>query len=215
MIKRIFYLVLILWGISSSVFAVAPKGTVPEIEVIQIVNKPKIDGVLDDEAWVEVARSFTGILTGWKNLHGTSIIENQRIVLMGYDETALYIGMICYVDDITRLRFGNDVFRDDTLEIHLENTQGEYFHAGISCSGQRSLSTASKLFLFESATKIGDNHWSLEVAIPWESIRIKPEVGTEIGFNFAGNDYKDRWITWGPSYGAFQRPETFSYLRLK
>lgn len=215
--KKVFgcSLLVLFLAFSPSILAVAPRGTVPEVEIIRVEEKPTIDGALDDKAWLEIARSFTGVLTGWKNQHGTALAQNQRIVLMGYDDEALYVGMICYVDDVGSLRYGNEVFYDDALEVHIENTQGDYFQMGVSCGGQWDIGTLDNIAFFECASEIGDNYWSTEIAIPWEEIRVKPTPGTEIGFNFAGNDYKDYWVTWGPTYGTFQRPNTFSYLRLK
>ena len=219
MMKRLLGYYILLLGLlliqsSFPIMAVAPRGTVPEIEIIRLNEKPIIDGELNDKAWLEVARSFKGVLTGWKNQYGTELIQNQRIVYMGYDADALYIGMICYVDDTDSLRYGNNVWKDDSLEVHIENTKGEYFQMGISCGGQWDIGRLDKIFFFDSASKIGDNYWSTEIAIPWEEIRVEPKPGMEIGFNFAGNDYKDYWVTWGPSYGSFQRPSTFSYFRL-
>lgn len=205
----------LLLAFSSAIWAVAPRGTVPEIEIIKLTEKPVIDGELDDNAWVEVAKSFNGVLTGWKNQYGTALAKNQRIIYLGYDDEALYIGMIAYVDDVGSLRYSNWVFYDDSLEVHIENTMGEYFQMGISCGGQWDIGRLDKIFFFDGASKIGANYWSTEVAIPWEQIRVRPTPGTEVGFNFAGNDYKDSWVTWGPTYGSFLRPETFSYLRLK
>ena len=100
------------------VSAVGIKGSVPEVEIIKLKEGPVIDGKLTDEAWIEISRSFRGVLTGWKSLNGSKLIQNQRIVYLGYDDDALYIGMICYVDDIESLSFGKDVWTDDALEIH-------------------------------------------------------------------------------------------------
>ena len=197
------------------VLAVGVRGIVPEIEMIKVNEKPVIDGELNDKAWVEVARSFKGVLTGWKNQTGTSLIRNQRIVYLCYDDEALYIGMTCYVDDIERLRYGNDVWHDDELEVHLENEDGEYFQMGIDCSGAWDIGMLDKIFRFESASKIGGNFWSTEIAIPWKEVRVAPTSGTEIGFNVAGNDYLDGWVTWGPTYGSFHQPKKFCYLRLR
>ena len=68
------------------VLAVGVRGIVPEIEMIKVNEKPVIDGELNDKAWVEVARSFKCVLTGWKNQTGTSLIRNQRIVYLCYDD---------------------------------------------------------------------------------------------------------------------------------
>lgn len=143
------------------------------------------------------------------------MIKNQRIAYLGYDDEALYVGMVCYVDDVDSLRYGNEVWYDDSLEIHVENVFNEYFQMGVTCGGEWSIGRLDKPFRFQAASYIGENYWSTEVAIPWKEIRVNPKKGTEIGFNLAGNDYIDYWVTWGPTYGAFQRPETFSYLKLQ
>lgn len=217
--EKLICLAIILFGlivlVNLPVLAVGIRGTVPEIEIAKLETAPIIDGKLTDEAWIEISRSFRGVLTGWKSLDGSRLIQNQRIVYLGYDDDALYISMICYVDDIESLSFGKDVWTDDTLEIHLENQHGEYFQLGISCMGDWAIGTLDNKFSFNSATNIGKNYWSVEVAIPWKEIRVEPKLGTEIGFNVAGHDYYNGWVTWGPSYGNFRLTENFCYLKLQ
>ena len=97
----------------------------------------------------------------------------------------------------------------------MENQDEEYFQLGISCTGDWAIGTRDNIFSFNSATDIGKNYWSLEVAVPLEEIRVVPKPGTEIGFNVAGHDYLDGWVTWGPSYGNFRLTENFCYLKLQ
>lgn len=197
------------------ILAVGKRGEVPEIVAAKLYHVPNIDGSLDDEAWVEIARSFKGVITGWKTLDGKRLIENQRVVYIGYDDDALYLGMISYVGDVESLIRGTGVWQDDAFEIHLENTKGEYFQYGISCSGDWANGTPEKEFSFVSSARIGKDHWSAEVKIPWKEINVQPSPGLELGFNIAGHDYLNGWITWGPSYGNFRVPSTFGYLKLE
>lgn len=197
------------------VSTVIASGTIPEVSITKLQVKPIIDGKIDDDAWVEVARSFKGVLSGWKNQSGSVLAQNQRIVYLGYDDEALYIAMTCYVDNIESLIVGDSVWDDDHFEVHLVNTNDEYFQLGVTSSGRWALGRLNKLFRFQSAVHIGNNYWSVEVKIPWREVRVIPEVDTKIRFNVAARDYLDNWVTWGPTYGGFQKPENFAILKLE
>lgn len=188
--------------------AVGKKGEVPQVTIIKTHNSPSIDGKLDDSAWLEVARSFSGVLSGWKTLDGNRLITNQRIAYLTYDDHNLYLALIAYIDDPKKLE--KNGWRSDGLEIHLE-IGTTYYQLGVAYDGEKVIGAGAEIN-FTAAGNVGENYWSLEVAIPWSELGLRPNEGMELGFNIAGHDYKDTWVTWGPSYGSFLASETFAYL---
>ena len=90
----------------------------PEVEITKVYVPPEIDGRLNDNAWVQAARSFTGVLAGWKTLWGDSLISNPRTAYMVYDDENLYVGMMAFVEDTSRLV--KQSWDSDGLEVHLD-----------------------------------------------------------------------------------------------
>ena len=204
----LFFVVILFFSLPC--LAVGKKGEVPEVTIIEVKNTPSIDGKLDDPAWIEVARSFSGVLSGWKTLDGKRLIANQRIAYLTYDEKHLFVASVAFVDDPKSLE--KNSWRSDGIEIHLE-IGSTYYQLGVFYDGETAIGAGHSIN-FEAAGNAGTNYWSVEVAIPWDELGLRPKEGMEIGFNIAGHDYKDKWVTWGPSYGKFRASETLSFLKL-
>lgn len=139
------------------------------------------------------------------------MIKNQRIAYLGYDDQNLYVAMTAFVED--RLNLVKQSWDSDSLEIHLQ-VDSTHYQLGLHYDGDKMNGTSVYLHS-EAKTHVTDTDWSVEAAIPWAELGVKPSPGLKLRFNLAGWDYKDKWVTWGPSYGDFLNPETFSFLVLK
>lgn len=204
------FLLVILISFSCISFAVCLRDELPQISIQKVQQAPVIDGEINDKAWVEVARLFTGVLSGWKNLWGDGLVSNPRISYLCYDDDNLYIASMAFVGDTSELM--KQEWDSDGLEVHLD-TGENYFQIGAFFDGEKK--TAKTSLVFDAATYIDDYYWSVEIAVPWKELGIEPLQGTEIRFNLAGWDYQNGWITWGPSYGSFLDRTTFGYLVLQ
>jgi hypothetical protein len=184
----------------------------PDVVAIGVQTAPKIDGVLDDAAWTEVAKDKRGVLDNWHPWDFSKALDKPlaqpRTAYVCYDQDRLYVGMKASVSDIYKLKAGANAFAGDCLEIHLKTPEGTYFQLGIDFEGTLTLGevpAGADLKLLRGNSELGSNSWSTEVAIPWQFLGITPKPGLRFGFNLAAN-YADQgldtWtpITWGKSF---------------
>jgi len=141
---------------------------------------PALDGGLSDPAWQQAA------VAGDFRLQGTrSPAPQQTNVRMMYDDKALYIGVECRessMDKILMSSKGLDsagVFGDDTVELfigHRANFAETYWHIAITPGNARYDNVALEKdynLKMESATKLGQDAWTIEIAIPFASLGLK------------------------------------------
>ncbi len=194
-------------------------GELPVVNIPKAEEKPVIDGRLTDAAWLDVVRSTGGVFAGWKDRFGSRLINNQRIAFVCYDDDALYIGVKAYVENagslIPSVENKGFSWQDDTVEVHMENTDGEYFQVAVNCRGVLGRWPEFQSVRFKSASRVGGNFWSAEFEIPWTEVDMQPKKGERIRFNLAGHDYLDKWTTWGPVYGHFRKPLEFGYIQFE
>src|SRR5260221_11718443 len=91
-IRTRFTLLLLFSFLTCSVFSQAP---VKKVVAIKTTSPPKIDGLLDDEAWknAPIATDFVELSPN-AGLHETQ--ENRTEVKILYDDDAIYIGARMY-----------------------------------------------------------------------------------------------------------------------
>jgi hypothetical protein len=149
----------------------------------------EIDGVLDDRAW-EGAVPIADFVQSQPN-PGYPATE-ATVVRIIYDDDKLYIGAICYDSDIDRrtvttLEYGlppstrdMDVFAitlDPFLDrrnsfIWLVNPYGAY-RDGQTFNDSRQSDYAWR-GVVEIVTTVHDSGWTVEMAIPWTTVRFDP-----------------------------------------
>lgn len=169
-----------------------------------------IDGILDDEPWLTAEHSgrfhtVTPTDTGYARA--------QTDVMITYDESNFYVGVICYDPtpgkrpieslrrDFTFLKNDNFMFFIDTYN---DLTNG--FAFGVSAAGAQtegleydaqSISYSWDI-KWKSAVKSYDDRWVAELSIPFRSIRYF-EGSTEWGINFGRLDLKtNEKSAWAP-----------------
>lgn len=166
-------------------------------------KSPKIDGILNDEAWENV--SFTNSFTQANPTSGLPV-KNPTEVKIIYDNTAIYVSAMLYdnaCDSVCR-QLGNrdegvnaDEFR---IVFDTYNTEQDAFVFIVSASGLQGDSKFSdNLYnaVWESAVKMNDLGWSVEMKIPFSAIRF-PNVeeqiwGLQITRSTIRNGAFDQW----------------------
>lgn len=153
----------------------------------RIVKAPKIDGVLNDEAWMyaEKASQFTQT-EPYPNRPSTQKSE----VMITYDNEAVYVAAMLYdssPDSILkelsiRDNYGNtDLFSVSFDTFHdLQNR----FEFGVTAAGvQFDEKTGAETFdvVWESDVKINDKGWAVEMKIPYSAIRFPEKNAQEWG----------------------------------
>src|SRR5687768_14126344 len=197
--------------------AVAPKKTKVEIPpekagpvtITKVVAVPVIDGKVDEEAWTAA--------TLFKDFYQTYPGDNTAPskpteVRMMYDEKHLYIAFKCWDErDKIRATVANrdNVFGEDNVRMWLDtyDDRRRAYVIGFNPFGvqQDGIFTEGRGadfsvdIVMESKGVIEDWGWSVEVKIPFKSLRYAAGKGKNWGFNVARNidrfnDEFDQWL---------------------
>lgn len=188
---------------------VVPPEKLRPIAIPKLSTPIVIDGRPDEDAWKSAAV--------FKDFYQTSPGDNiaaskPTVVLMMYDEHNLYVAFKCW-DDRDKIRATvakrDNVFGEDNVRIWLD-TYDDRRRAyvlgfnplgiqqdGIFTEGQGA--DFSVDIVMESKGVIEDWGWSVEVKIPFKSLRYAAGKGKNWGFNAARNidrlnDEFDQWL---------------------
>ena len=174
-----------------------------EFEITRALKTPKIDGIVDDVTWANLP-AITTFTQNYPLEKGTVTQKNE--VKLVYDNTAIYISAILFdtAPDSIRHQLGNrdDQINADIFRIVFDtyNTQQDAFDFSVTASGVQldsKFSDASYNAVWESAVKITDIGWTVEIKIPYSALRF-PNVneqtwGMQITRSIARNKEFDQW----------------------
>lgn len=195
--KNNFILFLLLF--SSLIFSQEKKNLV----IKKTIEKITIDGLLDETVWKisESANDF------WQNFpYDTCLAKSKTEVFMTYNDKSIFIAAICY-DSIPGNYIIQSLKRDfsypisDAFVVTLDpfSDQQNGFSFGvnpfgvqreglIANGGGMGVTTAWDNKWYAEVKRNGSN-WTVEIEIPFKSIRFKPEL-SNWKINFARNDLK-------------------------
>lgn len=182
-----------------------------KLNIKKTASEPKIDGVLDDDAWfnAEVAKDFTQ----FRPAMGITEKEHQKtIVKMAYTDDAIYIGVYLHdnPEDITRQFTSRDNFGQSDFFGVIFNSNNdaqndiEFF---VFSSGTRADAVSSPEngedfgwnAVWDSATKIVDDGWIVEMKIPYSALRFSNQEDPTWGLQFHRHFRSDRsQYSWNP-----------------
>ncbi len=171
------------------------------IHIHRAESTMKIDGLLEEPAWkkADKAENFFMVLP-----MDTSFARVRTIVRMTYDATSLYLSAVCYegakgpymVESLRRdwnfikndnFIFFLDPFDDQTNGFTFgSNAAGGQWDGMMYEGGKVDLSWDNK---WTSKVRQYKDHWVLEMAIPFKTLRYKKNI-SEWGINFSRNDLK-------------------------
>ena len=187
---------------------IPPEKAAP-IKIPLIPSSPVIDGKVDEEAWKQAAV--------FKDFYQTSPGDNiapskPTEAYMMYDERHLYIAFKCW-DEKDKVRATvakrDHVFGEDNVRVWLDtyNDQRRAYILGFNPLGvqQDGIFTEGQGadfsidLVMESKGVIEEWGWSVEVKIPFKSLRYTAGKGKMWGFNVARNidrlnDEFDQWL---------------------
>jgi hypothetical protein len=179
------------------------------VTVPKFTASPVIDGKLDDEVWKQAVVLKDLIQTGPADHVKAS---KPTEVYLGYDESHLYVAFKCW-DEKDKIRSTvvqrDAVFSGDNVQFWLDtyNDQRRAYNLafnplgiqmdGIQTEGQGTDYNVD--VLFESKGVIEEWGWSVEVKVPFKSLRYSAGKGKLWGFNAARgisrlNDEFDSWV---------------------
>jgi len=167
----------------------------PSVEAVRVEKPPVIDGRLDEGAW-SLAHPI-GDFVQVDPIEGGVPTERTEVRIL-YDETTLYVGIRCFDDDAkgiigTQMGRDADLQADDRVEIVIDtfhdrrnafwfqmNPVGAKVDALISNNGQDVNEPWNGIW--EGKSSIDGGGWSVEMAIPFQTLSFDPSKGTW-GFN--------------------------------
>ncbi|MBT8220387.1 MAG: carbohydrate binding family 9 domain-containing protein [Bacteroidia bacterium] len=169
-----------------------------------------LDGELKEQCW----QSSDRISEFWKKFPNLEKGASPRTELsLTYDHENLYIGVICFTDKeyiIQTLKRDKDYFDSDAFGFVLDpvNRKTHGYMFGVNAMGVRTdaMITSNSRDAFRpdwdnkwfSAVKHYKDHWSVEFAIPFKTLRYESEI-KEWGINFIRNNISNNeYHTWAP-----------------
>src|SRR5437588_8640757 len=197
-------------GTGKHLVVVPPEKAKP-IRVPRFDKPPVIDGKLDDEVWKQAAvfKDFYQINPG-DNIAPSRPTE----AFIGYDSKFLYLAFHCY-DEPDKVRGTvakrDDIFGEDNVRIFLDtfNDQRRAYVLGWNPLGiqqdgimtEGSGTDFSVDIVMESKGMITSEGWTLEVAIPFKSLRYEAGKGKLWGIHIARNidRFNDEFDSWMPN----------------
>ena len=196
-------------------FAMAAQSrTKPVTSVTRTSNPIQIDGNLDEDAWAS-AKVISPFYNKWPSDTGYARVQTEVRIL--FNEQYLYVAAKNYQkrEDLiiqTLKRDQLDAFwSSEAFSVVLDpiNQHTNGFLFGVNAAGAQ-LEGAINLIgtwarlnenwdnKWFSATKISDEYWTAEIAIPFTALRFKSTTA-DWGLNFIRNDMKANvFSTWSP-----------------
>ena len=186
-----------------------PGSTILAVRVSEPIN---IDGILDEAVWRDTPAT-TGFRQRWP-VDGAAASERTE-VRVAFDNRAIYFGLIMYDSEPDRImrsilhREGR-IDKDDrviiALDTYFDRRSAYIFELNsFGTQGDAHFTNERLAFpddwmwegVYESAARITDRGWELEVAIPLTTIRFDPENVENMGVAFYRSiRRKNEEVTW-------------------
>ncbi len=181
-----------------------------QIRITSTDNNINVDGILDEPVWqsADKANHFQRVQPT-----DTGFAKSQTEVRMTYNETTLYLGIVCYDSTqgkrpVESLRRDFSFNKNDNFIVFIDtyNDQTNGFAFGISAAGAQwdgvqangGLVNLDWDIKWRSAVKNYKDRWVIEFAIPFRSIRYNGG-DKEWGINFSRLDLKsNEKSSWAP-----------------
>ncbi len=185
------------------------------LEISSTATPVQIDGKLDDAAWTNanIGSDF------WQKVpYFAEAADPRTEVMLSYDENNLYVAAKCFQkQDVIITSLKRDEFWDsDGIAIVLDplNTRTNGFLFGVTAAGQQwdalrspediNSDWSNKWF---SEVYIGEEFWSMEMAIPLRILRFSPNE-KEWGMNFVrGHINENEFHNWTAVPESFWPPD--------
>jgi hypothetical protein len=185
-------------AVSATVFLAAVVNAAERrIDAPVFIDKPVIDGVLDDAAW-ETAEAVSNFVQFEPEFGVASPFET--VVLVGYDSETLYVAFQSYDPDLSRIAAAvtsrdGDLKSDDSVTLLVDTNHdrrtGYYFATnllGVQTDGK--IADNGRVVddrwdaAWECASSRTDDGWTTEFAIPLKMLRFAGGEDASWGINF-------------------------------
>lgn len=217
--------------LNSPLLADAPASRKDEaIQAVKVQVKPKIDGVLDDKAWQ--TPSIKKDFITYYPIYGEKL-PYETGVWAAYDNKNLYFAFLCHDPEPEKIQTSitkrDNVLNDDWVSVSVDgsgtgqtayvlyvNPNGIQGDALDSAVGDEDISPD---FVWESAAKITDKGYQVEICLPLKSIRFKSGKVVEMGILFRRKittiGYQGAWPDIPPGHGILNRQTKIIFKNLQ
>lgn len=218
---RITLFICVLFIINLSVFAKPPKKKKPNaLRATKVLQKPRIDGALDEEIWQQNKGFYFDNFTQSRPNNGEKSTQKTEIKVI-YDDFAIYIGAKMHDNSPTKI----------LKELGQRDSQGknaDYFSVSfdtyhnrqnafvfmVSAAGVQTdmFSTPQNMdfnwnAVWNSSVKIVEDGWVVEMEIPYSALRFPKKKIQTWGVNFMREIRRNReqsyWNYVDPSVNGF------------
>jgi hypothetical protein len=202
--------------------------------VMRAPEPPKIDGVLDDAAWAQVAPMPNDGWASYNPNRGDKMPAEYRTeVRVAYDDRNIYFAFHCFDNEPAKIRTNvskrDSAFNDDWFALSLDSagTGQAAYHLFTNPSGSQmdALNTSSSGEQFDadmvwfSAARTTSDGYVVEVQIPLQTLRFSGGDEVRMGLVFfrkvsrIGVSYA--WPELLPAQWVFDRPAHLLFSNLK
>ena len=182
-----------------------------------------LDGALDEPAWKDAP-----LVSEFTVYNAPTMMEVQTFLRVLYDDTYLYLGVVCdeplmkKVVPISQARDAHSVFDGETVEMFVDpkHNHADYYQFAANVAGSVYDSRVTEPTWnadVVAKTKLYDDRWSLEFAIPWKDLGVEPKPMLVIGLNVCRDRYvgeNREWSNWARTNANFHDPERFGHVVL-
>lgn len=178
---------------------------IKKTKAIKLVQDIKIDGIIDENAWMYAPEAKDFI--EFQPDNGKPEHEHQKtIVKVLYDNTGIYIGARLFDNDpqkiAQQLTERDDLANDDFFGVFINgyNDKQQCYEFIVSAAGVQLDAKATKENgedttwngVWYSAVKIHDKGWDVEMKIPFFELRFPKSEVQQWGVNFFRNIQRER-----------------------
>jgi len=189
-----------------------------------LADKPiVVDGALNEACWNQAP-----LVGGFTYYNKPEMVAVQTFFRILHDAKCLYFGIVCdeplakHLTPVPQARDAHGVFGGETIELFVDpkHNHTRYYQIAVNAAGSvydSRRTDASWSADVVAKTKLGGDRWTMEVAIPWADLDVKPEAGTVVGFNVCRDRYLGNarvWSNWSQTNGNFHDPIRFAHLVL-
>ena len=205
-----------------------------DIRIERAAQPPKIDGVLDDEVWTQVAPLPANDWVSYQPVRGDKMpAEFRTETRVTYDDRNIYLAFHCFDNEPAKIRTNvsrrDSAFNDDWIAVSLDSagTGQAAYHLFSNPSGSQmdAINTSSSGEQFDadvvwySVAKTTSDGYVVEIQVPLQTLRFKGGDSVRMGLVFfrkvsrIGVSYA--WPEMLPGQWVFDRPAHIVFSNLK
>ncbi len=191
--------------------------------VARAADAPALDGALTEAIWdrAPVVDEFT--------VYGEpDLMDPQTHFRVMYTDSDLLLGIRFDEPNMDKLtpvgqpRDSMSVFHGETVEIFVDPDHDQRMYHQIAINSAESIYDSAKTdptwsANVQAAVEMYNDHWTMEVAIPWADLGTTPEPGALVGLNVCRDRYlgaNKQWSNWARTSGGFHDPQRFGHIVL-